>query len=119
MSRYRPPIGPLIAMTTLLLTAATPGAQRKPRMAATENSDIARGQKIYGKSCEVCHFAASTVKKIGPGLKDIVKKEKFSNGWKVNDENLALWIERGGKDMPPSHLNREQVRELIAYLKTL
>lgn len=109
----------LAFVTALLLAAGMAGAQRNVGVKATEASDVARGEKIYEKNCEICHFAASPEKKIGPGMKGIMKKEKFSNGWKMNDENLRRWIEDGGKNMPPSHLNREQIRELVAYIKTL
>lgn len=103
----------------LLCACALAAAQRGNRLKSTEASDIDRGQKIYDKSCAVCHFATSPEKKIGPGMKGVMKKPKFSNGWKVNDENMRRWIEAGGKNMPPSRLNAEQLRELLAYLKTL
>ena len=109
----------LAFVTALLLAAGMARAQRNVGVKATEASDVARGEKTYEKNCAICHFAASPEKKIGPGMKGIMKKEKFSNGWKMNDEDLRRWIEDGGKDMPPSHLNREQIRELIAYVKTL
>lgn len=101
------------------VAAGLAGAQRKAGVKATESSDVARGEEIYEKNCAICHFATSPEKKIGPGLKGIMKKDRFSNGQKVNDENMRRWIENGGKDMPPSHLNAEQIRELIAYVKTL
>jgi cytochrome c len=119
MSTIRGPLFPMLAVTTLLLATAILGTQRKARMVATESSDIARGRTIYLKSCAICHFATSAEKKIGPGLKGITKREKFSNGWKVNDQNMRRWVENGGKNMPPSRLNPEQIRELIEYVKTL
>lgn len=109
-----------LCLALVVLSAwALANAQRANRLESTEASDIDRGQKIYEKSCAICHFSASPEKKIGPGMKGIMKKGKFSNGWKVNDENMRRWIEIGGKNMPPSRLNAEQIRELIAYLKTL
>jgi mono/diheme cytochrome c family protein len=109
----------ICAASALLLTAAAGAAQRETSMKSTPASDEARGQKIYEKSCAICHFASSAEKKIGPGLKGEMKRETFANGWKVNDENLRRWIESGGKNMPSSPLNREQIREVIAYVKTL
>ncbi|HKW87812.1 MAG TPA: cytochrome c [Candidatus Acidoferrales bacterium] len=106
-------------MTALLSLGNMAAAQREARIKSTEASDGTRGQKIYEKHCAICHFATSAEKKIGPGMKGIMKREKFSNGWKVNDENMRRWIEDGGKNMPPSRLNQEPIRELIAYLKTL
>lgn len=107
------------AVLILLLATDLATAQREKRVKSTEASDIARGQRIYEKNCAICHFTTSTEKKIGPGLKGEMKRVKFANDWKVNDENLRRWIESGGRNMPPSPLNREQIRELIAYVKTL
>ena len=109
----------LEALMMLFCAGAMAGAQRKASLKATEASNIARGQTIYEKNCEICHFATSAEKKIGPGMKGIMKKEKFANGWKVNQVNMRRWIENGGKNMPPSHLKAEQIRELIEYMKTL
>lgn len=106
-------------VVVMLIAAGMVEAQHKARMKATESSDVARGEEVYEKSCAICHFATSAEKKIGPGLKGIMKREKFSNGWKVDDENLRRWIEDGGKNMPPSRLNGEQIREMIAYVNTL
>lgn len=109
----------ILAITSLFFVVARADAQRGVEIRATEASDVARGRKIYEKSCAICHFATSTEKKIGPGLKGTMKRDKFSNGWKVNDENLRRWLEDGGKNMPPSRLNGEQIREMIVYVKTL
>src|SRR5690348_18350138 len=79
----------------LLCACAFVGAQRGNRLKSTDASDIDRGLKIYEKSCAVCHFATSPEKKIGPGMKGVMKKPKFSNGWRVNDENMRRWIVAG------------------------
>jgi hypothetical protein len=51
----------------------------------------------------------------------LMKRERFRNGMKADDENLRRVIERGGKDMPGfrSSLKLMQIRDLIAYVKTL
>lgn len=50
-----------------------------------------------------------------------MKRPKFKNGMAANDNNLRRVIERGGKDMPgfSDSLKQKQIRELIAYVKTL
>ncbi len=60
-------------------------------------------------------------KKIGPGLKGLTARGKFSDGKKVDDESLKAWIEKGGKDMPgfKDSLNDAEIRDQIAYLRTL
>ena len=82
---------------------------------------VASGQKIYTKQCEICHFATSKAKKIGPGLANIYPTGKFSNGKKVDDAAMRVWIESGGKDMPgfKESLMPNEIRDLVAYLRTL
>jgi cytochrome c len=84
-------------------------------------ASVARGQIVYKDRCAVCHFSESEVKKIGPGLKGIYKRARFTDGGKVDDASVENRILNGGKDMPPfkAALNPSQVRDLIAYLKTL
>lgn len=83
--------------------------------------DGAAGKTIYEKRCAICHLASSDKKKVGPGLKGLGKRRAFVNGSPVTDESLRAWIESGGGDMPAFKgvLKAEQLRDLIAYLKTL
>lgn len=87
----------------------------------TAAGDAARGRAVYKRNCEICHHSASTAKKIGPGLKGAYKQKTFADGRAVSDENMRAWIEDGGKDMPQfkNTLKPEQIRDLIAYLRTL
>jgi mono/diheme cytochrome c family protein len=82
---------------------------------------IARGQVVYKDRCAICHFSWSDARKIGPGLKDLYSHKKFADGRKVEDATVENRILNGGKDMPPfrSLLTSNQVRDLMAYLKTL
>ncbi len=87
----------------------------------SEAADAARGKQVYAQKCEICHYSASREKKIGPGLAGLMKRETFHNRMKADDENLRRVIERGGKDMPGfrSSLKTAEIRDLIAYVKTL
>jgi mono/diheme cytochrome c family protein len=82
---------------------------------------VARGRTIYRDRCAICHFSDSNAGKIGPGLKGIYKRGKFANGSKVDDASMEKLIVKGGKDMPPFQavLNSAQIRDLLAYLRTL
>ncbi|HXN21157.1 MAG TPA: cytochrome c [Candidatus Dormibacteraeota bacterium] len=83
--------------------------------------NVAAGKSIFEKRCAVCHSAATEKKKIGPGLKGLGKRETFAEGKPINDQSLRTWIENGGKSMPSFKgiLTADEIRDVIAYLKTL
>ena len=94
----------------------------KKNGAAPSAEEVARGKTVFDKRCAICHYPASDAKKIGPGLKGISKRSAYdSDGKPINDASLRGWIEDGGKNMPgfKNVLNPDQVRDLLAYVKTL
>jgi mono/diheme cytochrome c family protein len=99
----------------------SPQPAQKSGVAINNPAAVASGQKIYAKQCEICHYATSKAKKIGPGLANIYPSGKFSNGKKVDDAAMRVWIESGGKDMPgfKETLKPNEIRELLAYLRAL
>nr|HEV7953665.1 c-type cytochrome [Candidatus Acidoferrales bacterium] len=113
----------VLMSSALALAAAQKSSQPSPKSGASviNPAAVASGQKIYAKQCEICHFATSKAKKIGPGLANIYPSGKFSNGKKVDDAAMRVWIESGGKDMPgfKETLKPNEIRDLIAYLRTL
>ena len=63
---------------------------------------VTRGKSVFQQKCSVCHYDNSDQKKIGPGLKGLSKRGKFSvNGEKITDDSLKAWIENGDQLMPP------------------
>ena len=83
---------------------------------------VARGKDTFQKKCAICHYADSDAKKIGPGLKGMYKRGTFTvNGNKITDESLKTWIENGDSLMPPMKetLEADQIKDVIAYVKTL
>lgn len=108
----------LIFIALIVLPMARAAGQTNQE---SEAQDVAKGKQIYGQKCEICHYSSSNEKKIGPGLAGLMRRETFRNEMKVNDENLRRVIERGGKDMPGyrNSLKPAQIRDLIAYVKTL
>lgn len=84
------------------------------------DGDASKGQTVFD-NCAVCHNADSTDTKVGPGLKNLFKREKLLNGKPVNEANVREIIEKGGSSMPPMGgvLSDEDKDNLIAYLKTL
>jgi len=103
--------------------AQDPAAKPAPKKAATGKSGSAtKGKEVFDQKCGVCHFADSDAKKIGPGLKGISKRGTFTvNNNKVTDETLKSWIENGDSLMPPFKdvLDEQQIKDVIAYVKTL
>lgn len=86
------------------------------------NAAVARGKTIFQQKCKVCHYDTSDQKKIGPGLKGILKRGTFTvNGNKITDESLKTWIENGDQLMPglKDTLEASQIKDVIAYVKTL
>ena len=82
--------------------------------------DAAKGKAAF-ESCAVCHSPDSDEKKVGPGLKDLYKKDKMANGKKPTDASVRAKIDEGGGGMPPykDMLSEPEKDDLIAYLKTL
>jgi mono/diheme cytochrome c family protein len=117
-------VGCLTLVSALtIFAAAQKSSPPTPKSGASVNNPatVISGQKIYAKQCEICHFATSKAKKIGPGLANIYPSGKFSNGKKVDDAAMHVWIESGGKDMPgfKETLKSNEIRDLVAYLRTL
>jgi cytochrome c len=83
---------------------------------------VARGKTLFQQKCSVCHYDTSDQKKIGPGLKGLLKRGTFTvNGNKITDDSLKTWIENGDQLMPPFKdvLEPGQIKDVIAYVKTL
>jgi len=112
----------LACATALVAQEAAPkkaanGGSKKGGAAAVE-----RGKDTFQKKCAICHYAESDAKKIGPGLKGLSKRGTFTvNDNKVTDETLKTWIENGDSLMPglKDTLDAAQIRDVIAYVKTL
>lgn len=97
-------------------------AKKSEKSAVKQKSgDSAKGGAVYEKRCSICHLSSSDDTKVGPGLKGLGKREKFKEGQPITDESLRTWIENGGKGMPgfKAVLTPDELRDLIAYLKTL
>ncbi len=94
----------------------------------TALSPVAKaGKKVFDENCTMCHFANQTTKKIGPGLKGILKDKELPYSHKpATVANVRKQIEDGNMQaqpmpMPPfgNKLSKAQLNDLIAYLKTL
>lgn len=104
------------------VVAQDPPAKTPAKKGAVSKGSPTKGKEVFDQKCGICHFADSDAKKIGPGLKGISKRGTFTvNNNKVTDENLKTWIENGDSLMPPFKdvLDEQQIKDVIAYVKTL
>ncbi|PYT66763.1 MAG: hypothetical protein DMG41_03285 [Acidobacteria bacterium] len=119
----------VIVGTTVLAIATAVAAQDPPASNGTKKStghpaagSVTRGKEVFEQKCAICHFATSDQKKIGPGLKGISKRGTFTvNGNTVTTASLTKWIETGDTLMPGMKdvLDAAQIRDVVAYVKTL
>jgi len=80
-----------------------------------------KGASLFNSNCSGCHFADKEANKIGPGLKNILKKEKLpSSGRPANAENIKRQLKTPVISMPSfASLSGQELADLLAYLKTL
>lgn len=81
----------------------------------------ARGRRVYDQNCLVCHQAYSSSGRNGPSLQGLYKKKFMVSGQPVNDERVRDITLMGKSKMPAYRdvLSKEQVADLLAYMKTL
>ena len=93
----------------------------KKTAAEVAEGPAAEGAMVFQQNCAACHLTDSMATKIGPGLKDIFKADKFPvSGLAVSEDNFRKQLQKPLGKMPPfGHLPPAQVESLIAYLKTL
>ena len=112
-----------LAIATAVVAQDQP-AQNSPKKSSGHSAggSAAKGKDVFDQKCAICHFADSDQKKIGPGLKGLSKRGTFTvNGNKVTTESLKTWIENGDSQMPGMKdvLDAAQIRDVVAYVKTL
>ena len=87
-----------------------------PATAAANAALIAKGEKLYNQNCSVCHQPDAIGK---PGFAPSLANPEFLNI--ASDKFLMSTIRDGrvGTGMPPfSHLGRESIKAIVAYLRS-
>jgi mono/diheme cytochrome c family protein len=79
----------------------------------------ARGAQVYHEKCAKCHYPTTTRGLKGPGLQAITKVKAMPSGAPPTDERLTNLILRGRLMMPPTPINDDELRDLLAYLHSL
>ncbi len=75
--------------------------------------DPAKGKAVFDEQCTTCHNADTTEKKMGPGLKGVMKR--------LDEAKVRGRIDAGGDGMPAYKdiLSAQEKDNVVAYLKTL
>lgn len=101
---------------------ANPGPPPEIDSASSEIVGSAeKGANFYNAKCLSCHHADREDKKLGPGLKDVLNKEKLPHsGRPATAENIIQQLIRPALTMPSfAKMTEQEMANLIAYLKTL
>ena len=112
----------VITFCSALVAVTLAQTSNKKSTTSGNSAAVARGKSLFQQKCSICHYDTSDQKKIGPGLKGLSKRGTFTvNGNKITDESLKTWIDNGDQLMPPFKdvLEESQVKDVIAYVKTL
>jgi len=76
---------------------------------------VANGNRTFNQSCASCHDTLGTTTKSGPALKDYYRHPPHPD-----DTTVRTIIQQGKGRMPAFNtLNKLQIDDLVAYLKTL
>lgn len=106
-------------LRTLCVKGETIEAAAAPKTDLQGN--IERGATIFNNKCSACHYADREDRKVGPGLKNILKKEKLPHSSSTaNIENIKSQLMRPILTMPSfSNLSEQELADVLAYLDTL
>jgi hypothetical protein len=107
----------------LLRTAFTPqeATQTSPLRLPSSSGVIENGMALFNSQCASCHYADREESRNGPGLKNILKRNRLPASQRpATVENILRQLIKPFRVMPafPS-LSEQKSADLLAYLKTL
>lgn len=124
-----PLLGITVVILTLCTTAISAGyylALRVGKPAVSQNAaamsdSTGYGSVLFQKNCADCHYPDKTETKIGPGFKELFKRDKLPvSGKPVTRANVVKQLKTPVEAMPPfPELTDEEVNALVSYLKSL
>jgi len=85
------------------------------------SGDVKKGEEIFSFRCASCHFPDREESKLGPGLKDLFRKDRLPHSGKpATEENVRRQLAEPVQSMPSfSFLVEQEMEDLMAYLKSL
>ena len=86
-----------------------------------DRQSIKSGKNLFDAKCIFCHDPDSSTDKVGPGLKGIMKNDLLPvSGRPANPENIINQFKKPVNRMPSfDYLSDEEMKDILAYLKTL
>lgn len=117
----------ILATTLLVLPALSSSPSDKHKSKGASGGNAAKGGAVFKANCNMCHNPDSTETKIGPGLKGLFKnKELPASHMPATVDAVRAQIEKGNPNAKPmpmpafaDKLNKGDIENLLAYLKTL
>ena len=94
---------------------------KKERAAKMEDGLVSEGAVIFNKRCSFCHYADRAETKVGPGFKELFKRNNLPvSGSPVTAANIRKQLKTPYGSMPPfEDLPDNQITALMSFLKTL
>lgn len=81
---------------------------------------VKEGASLFSQKCAMCHYQDRADTRVGPGLKDLFRKETLPvSGKPVTEENVKAQLKKPFAKMPAfEDLTEDEANALIRYLKT-
>jgi len=135
--RYAPVLGMIVFSLTFVvfctsagfffLSSGKPAVAEKieierPKVEVSTAGDARKGKLHFENKCSFCHYAEKASSKHGPGLKEILKKEKLPvSGKPATPENVREQLLNPYRNMPSfkAALSEKDIKDLLAYMATL
>lgn len=90
--------------------------------AKLQNARAAKsGADLFAANCSICHYPDRKDTKKGPGLVGLFKNPRLpKTGRSTSEKNVRQTLINGGERMPPfKHLQDQEIKAIINYLKSL
>ncbi|MGB2696373.1 MAG: cytochrome c, partial [Candidatus Zixiibacteriota bacterium] len=113
--------GFFLLSSSQLAVAEKPEVEKQPVEASTAGN-VEAGKSLFEGKCSFCHYADRFDSMMGPGLKEILKKETLpASGKEATRENIRNQLLNPYRNMPSfkTALTEQDIKDLLAYLATL